>query len=114
MRFVLLMLNILFERGANGNSSMKTKFCLSPPKFNTSQYLQELNKLRRKVTTTVQVLTHLKEKLQFVQVENQVEKARLREVEETVARVFIVICLRTFVFLNIICLLRRLRDAEAQ
>ena len=30
--------------------------------------LQELLKLRKKITTTVQVLTHLKEKLQFVQV----------------------------------------------
>lgn len=29
---------------------------------------EELLKLRKKITTTVQVLTHLKEKLQFVQV----------------------------------------------
>jgi hypothetical protein len=35
---------------------------------------EELHKLRKKTTTTVQVLTHIKEKLQFVQVENQVLK----------------------------------------
>lgn len=29
---------------------------------------EELHKLRKKTTTTVQVLTHIKEKLQFVQV----------------------------------------------
>ena len=33
--------------------------------------LQELLKLRKKITTTVQVLTHLKEKLQFVQVRDR-------------------------------------------
>jgi hypothetical protein len=47
---------------------------------------EELQKLRRKITSTVQVLTHLKEKLQFVYGENQVEKERLREIEELVAR----------------------------
>ena len=31
-------------------------------------HVQEILKLRKKITTTVQVLTHLKEKLQFVQV----------------------------------------------
>ena len=31
---------------------------------------EELHKLRKKTTTTVQVLTHIKEKLQFVQAEN--------------------------------------------
>lgn len=30
--------------------------------------LQEILKLRKKITSTVQVLTHVKEKLQFVQV----------------------------------------------
>lgn len=49
--------------------------------------MQELLKLRRKITSTVQVLTHLKEKLQFVQNANQTEKAELREVEEFVGRV---------------------------
>mmetsp|Transcript_16800 Transcript_16800/g.57376 ORF Transcript_16800/g.57376 Transcript_16800/m.57376 type:complete len:374 (-) Transcript_16800:68-1189(-) len=38
---------------------------------------EELLKLRKKTTTTVQVLTHLKEKLQFVQKENEVLKAEL-------------------------------------
>ena len=33
---------------------------------------EELLKLRKKTTSTVQVLTHLKEKLQFIQAENQV------------------------------------------
>jgi predicted nuclease with TOPRIM domain len=32
----------------------------------------ELHKLRKKTTTTVQVLTHVKEKLKFVQEENEV------------------------------------------
>jgi len=49
--------------------------------------LQELTKLRAKITSTVQVLTHLKEKLQFVNGENSVEKHKLHEVEELVARV---------------------------
>ncbi len=48
---------------------------------------QELQKLRRKITNTVQVLTHLKEKLQFITGENQVEKVRLQEIEELVAKV---------------------------
>ena len=55
--------------------------------------LQELLKLRKKITSTVQVLTHLKEKLQFVQAENQVLKGRLRDVEEDAAKVFITIYL---------------------
>jgi len=40
-----------------------------------------LLKLRKKTTTTVQVLTHLKEKLQFVQAENQVLKHELSDLE---------------------------------
>jgi hypothetical protein len=48
---------------------------------------QEILKLRKKITSTVQVLTHLKEKLQFVQAENQVQKGRLREVESEAAMV---------------------------
>ena len=42
---------------------------------------EELLKLRKKTTTTVQVLTHLKEKLQFVQGENQVRKHELSDFE---------------------------------
>ena len=42
---------------------------------------EELLKLRKKTTTTVQVLTHLKEKLQFVQAENQVRKHELSDLE---------------------------------
>jgi len=49
--------------------------------------LQELLKLRKKITSTVQVLTHLKEKLQYVQAENQVQKRNLREVEQDVGQV---------------------------
>lgn len=49
--------------------------------------LQELLKLRKKITSTVQVLTHLKEKLQYVQAENQVQKRNLREVEAEVGQV---------------------------
>ena len=51
---------------------------------------EELLKLRRKITTTVQVLTHLKEKLQFVQVENKDLNDSLRMVEANVATVRLV------------------------
>lgn len=47
---------------------------------------EELLKLRKKITSTVQVLTHVKEKLQFVQMENQAKRAQLAEVELVVAR----------------------------
>jgi len=47
---------------------------------------EELLKLRKKITSTVQVLTHLKEKLQFVQAENHVQQKNLHEVEEHAAR----------------------------
>ncbi|XP_015668023.1 coiled-coil domain-containing protein 96 [Protobothrops mucrosquamatus] len=42
---------------------------------------EELQKLRRKVTNTVQVLSQVKEKLQFVEAENQGQKAQLMAVE---------------------------------
>ena len=48
---------------------------------------QELLKLRKKITTTVQVLTHLKEKLQFVQAENSEQRSSLRTVEAHAAQV---------------------------
>ena len=47
---------------------------------------EELLKLRKKITSTVQVLTHLKEKLQFVQAENQVKKQQLTDVDLEVAK----------------------------
>ncbi|XP_052264486.1 coiled-coil domain-containing protein 96-like isoform X4 [Dreissena polymorpha] len=47
---------------------------------------EELLKLRKKITSTVQVLTHLKEKLQYVQAENQIQKRNLREVEAEVGQ----------------------------
>merc|ERR1712156_591526 len=47
---------------------------------------EELLKLRKKITSTVQVLTHLKEKLQFVQAENHVLKGQLKNVEEDAAK----------------------------
>ncbi|KAM4052358.1 cilia- and flagella-associated protein 184 [Anomaloglossus baeobatrachus] len=47
---------------------------------------EELLKLRKKITSTVQVLTHVKEKLQFVQAENQQQKEKLMEVEFMVAK----------------------------
>lgn len=48
---------------------------------------EELLKLRKKITNTVQVLTHLKEKLQFVQGENSLLKNKLKDVEGAVAQV---------------------------
>lgn len=46
---------------------------------------EELLKLRKKTTTTVQVLTHLKEKLQFVQKENEVLQQALEALEVELA-----------------------------
>uniref|UniRef100_A0A2C9M4A6 CCDC113/CCDC96 coiled-coil domain-containing protein n=1 Tax=Biomphalaria glabrata TaxID=6526 RepID=A0A2C9M4A6_BIOGL len=46
----------------------------------------ELLKLRKKITSTVQVLTHLKEKLQFVQGANTEQKSELQEVEASLAQ----------------------------
>eukprot|EP00967_Tisochrysis_lutea_P114651 scaffold182889_cov31-Tisochrysis_lutea.AAC.1 len=42
---------------------------------------EELLKLRKKTTSTVQVLTHFKEKLQFVQADNQLLKHELADLE---------------------------------
>ncbi|CAB3994329.1 Hypothetical predicted protein [Paramuricea clavata] len=47
---------------------------------------EELLKLRKKITTTVQVLTHLKEKLQFVQGENGEQRSTLKTVDANVAQ----------------------------
>merc|ERR1712072_309923 len=46
---------------------------------------EELLKLRKKTTTTVQVLTHIKEKLQFVQADNQLQKDKLADLETDLA-----------------------------
>merc|ERR1712070_749746 len=43
---------------------------------------EELHKFRKKTTTTVQVLTHIKEKLQFVQAENQVLQKELETLDD--------------------------------
>ena len=42
---------------------------------------EELLKLRKKTTTTVQVLTHLKEKLQFVQKKNNILESELGDLD---------------------------------
>lgn len=47
---------------------------------------EELHKLRKKTTTTVQVLTHIKEKLQFVQARAGVLKMDLANLEEQVTQ----------------------------
>lgn len=47
---------------------------------------EELHKLRKKTTTTVQVLTHVKEKLQFVASEANRLKQELSGVEEEVTQ----------------------------
>ncbi|KAH9519748.1 Coiled-coil domain-containing protein 96 [Bulinus truncatus] len=47
---------------------------------------EELLKLRKKITSTVQVLTHLKEKLQFVQGANADQNNELQEVESSLAK----------------------------
>ena len=48
---------------------------------------EEILKLKRKVTSTVQVLAHLKEKLQFVQTENSTKKTMLKGVDEELVKV---------------------------
>lgn len=47
---------------------------------------EELLKLRSKVTNNVQIITHVKEKLHFVDIENMCKKADLMEIEAQVAR----------------------------
>ena len=42
--------------------------------------------MKKKITTAVQVLTHLKQKLQFVQVDNCGKKERLKQIEVVVAQ----------------------------
>lgn len=46
---------------------------------------EELMKLRKKTTTTVQILTHLKEKQQFILKENQQKEAMLLNLEASMA-----------------------------
>lgn len=76
-------MHVLCWEANNVGTSLKRKFIT----LVVVRVEQELQKLKRKITNTVQVLTHLKEKLQFVQAENQVEKSQLQEIEELVARV---------------------------
>ena len=47
---------------------------------------EELHKLRKKNTSNVQVLTHIKEKLQFVAAENAVVRRRLAELDSELGR----------------------------
>ncbi|CAG5116775.1 unnamed protein product, partial [Candidula unifasciata] len=47
---------------------------------------EELLKFRKKITSTVQILTHLKEKLQFVQAENLVKSNDLKVIDATLAQ----------------------------
>ncbi|XP_065900089.1 cilia- and flagella-associated protein 184-like [Dysidea avara] len=57
---------------------------------NLNEKIEERNediiKLKKKITTAVQVLTHLKQKLQFVQVDNCGKKDRLKQIEVVVAQ----------------------------
>merc|ERR1711988_1082390 len=46
---------------------------------------EELHKLRKKTVITVQVITHMREKLQFVQQENQVLKTELAQLDQELA-----------------------------
>ncbi|ELR48700.1 Coiled-coil domain-containing protein 96, partial [Bos mutus] len=47
---------------------------------------EELLKLRGKVTNNVQIITHVKEKLHFVDIENMCKKAELMDIEAQVAQ----------------------------
>lgn len=44
-----------------------------------------MHKLRKKTVITVQVITHMREKLQFIQQENQVLKAELAQLDQELA-----------------------------
>jgi chromosome segregation ATPase len=44
---------------------------------------EELSKLKRKKTTTVQVLTHIREKLRFIEQANETNASQLAELENT-------------------------------
>merc|ERR1719183_188364 len=46
---------------------------------------EELHKLRKKTVITVQVITHMREKLQFIQQENQVLKTELAQLDQELA-----------------------------
>lgn len=46
---------------------------------------EELHKLRKKTTVTVQIITHMREKVQFVQQEYQVLKAELAQLDQELA-----------------------------
>jgi hypothetical protein len=48
---------------------------------------EELMKLKKKINNTVQILTHVKEKLQFVLAENEKEKSNLNTYDENVKKV---------------------------
>lgn len=48
---------------------------------------EEIHKLQKKVTSTVQVLAHLKEKLQFMQTQNHLKEGRLSDLDQDVAKV---------------------------
>lgn len=48
---------------------------------------EEILKLKKKITSTIQVLAHLKEKLQFLQAENISKNQTLKDVEKHVAKV---------------------------
>uniref|UniRef100_UPI00398E79BB cilia- and flagella-associated protein 184 isoform X2 n=1 Tax=Pristiophorus japonicus TaxID=55135 RepID=UPI00398E79BB len=47
---------------------------------------EEVTKMRKKIAITIQVMTHIKEKLEYVEVENAGKKAQLMEVEAIVAQ----------------------------
>ncbi|XP_072890257.1 cilia- and flagella-associated protein 184 isoform X1 [Hemitrygon akajei] len=48
--------------------------------------IEEVTKLKKKIAATIEVLTHTKEKLEYVEKENEKRKTELREVEATVAQ----------------------------
>ena len=50
---------------------------------------EELMKLKKKINNTVQILTHVKEKLQFVNVQNEKERVNLQIYDEQVKKVIV-------------------------
>ena len=49
---------------------------------------EEIHKLEKKITSTVQVLAHLKEKLQHIQTENVNKRSELAQINEQLAKVY--------------------------
>lgn len=51
---------------------------------------EEIHKLEKKIRSTVQVLAHLKEKLQYIQTENINKREELEQINEQLSKVVVI------------------------